>query len=404
MKGLLWKLLKKHVSKSQMFGFALANIIGLTIVLLGVQFYQDVRNIFADEDSFMRKDYLVVTKRVGELNAIATMMGGGANTFTDNELTQLRNEPWVRDVGEFSTSNYQVYGTISLAGQSVSLRSSFFFEAVPDKFLDVKSKDWHFDPEHPQIPIIVSKDYLSLYNFGFAASQGMPQMSENMIGMVPIVFRLTGNNGTQDYLEGRIVGFSNRLNTIIVPQSFMDWSNKRYAPNADSQASRIIVEVSNPGDPAVESYMNSHGYEIAGDKLNSSKANRLLTIILSIVVAIGLVICVLSFFILILSIFLLLQKNTQKLQNLLLLGYSPRQVSGMYVRIIVYINIAVYVLSIAAMLVARTYYLPLVQAFGAHNAGIEVAAAVGAALIAVITLGNVTAVRRKVRNLWLLEK
>lgn len=404
MKGLLWKLLKKHVSKSQMFGFALANIIGLTIVLLGVQFYQDVRNIFADEDSFMRKDYLVVTKRVGELNAIATMMGGGANTFTDNELTQLRNEPWVRDVGEFSTSNYQVYGTISLAGQSVSLRSSFFFEAVPDKFLDVKSKDWHFDPEHPQIPIIVSKDYLSLYNFGFAASQGMPQMSENMIGMVPIVFRLTGNNGTQDYLEGRIVGFSNRLNTIIVPQSFMDWSNKRYAPNADSQASRIIVEVSNPGDPAVESYMNSHGYEIAGDKLNSSKANRLLTIILSIVVAIGLVICVLSFFILILSIFLLLQKNTQKLQNLLLLGYSPRQVSGMYVRMIVYINIAVYVLSIAAMLVARTYYLPLVQAFGAHNAGIEVAAAVGAALIAVITLGNITAVRRKVRNLWLLEK
>ena len=404
MKGLLWKLLKKHVSKSQMFGFALANIIGLTIVLLGVQFYQDVRNIFADEDSFMRKDYLVVTKRVGELNAIATMMGGGANTFTDNELTQLRNEPWVRDVGEFSTSNYQVYGTISLAGQSVSLRSSFFFEAVPDKFLDVKSKDWHFDPEHPQIPIIVSKDYLSLYNFGFAASQGMPQMSENMIGMVPIVFRLTGNNGTQDYLEGRIVGFSNRLNTIIVPQSFMDWSNKRYAPNADSQASRIIVEVSNPGDPAVESYMNSHGYEIAGDKLNNSKANRLLTIILSIVVAIGLVICVLSFFILILSIFLLLQKNTQKLQNLLLLGYSPRQVSGMYVRMIVYINIAVYVLSIAAMLVARTYYLPLVQAFGAHNAGIEVAAAVGAALIAVITLGNVTAVRRKVRNLWLLEK
>lgn len=404
MKGILWKLLKKHVSKSQMFGFALANIIGLTIVLLGVQFYQDVRNIFADEDSFMRKDYLVVTKRVGELNAIATMMGGGANTFTDNELTQLRNEPWVRDVGKFSTSNYQVYGTISLAGQSVSLRSSFFFEAVPDKFLDVESKDWKFDPEHPQIPIIVSKDYLSLYNFGFAASQGMPQMSENMIGMVPIVFRLTGNNGKQDFLEGRIVGFSNRLNTIIVPQSFMDWSNNRYAPDAEAQASRIIVEVSNPGDPAVETYMNSHGYEIAGDKLNSSKANRLLTIILSIVVAVGLVICVLSFFILILSIFLLLQKNTQKLQNLLLLGYSPRQVSGMYVRMIVYINIAVYILSIAAMLVARTYYLPMVQAFGAHNAGIAVAAAVGALLIAVITLGNVTAVRRKVHNLWLHEK
>ena len=127
MKGLLWKLLKKHVSKSQMFGFAMANIIGLTIVLLGVQFYQDVRNIFADEDSFMRKDYLVVTKRVGELNAIATMMGGGVNTFTDNELTQLRNEPWVRDVGEFSTSNYQVYGTIFAAGLTESAPTTPYY-------------------------------------------------------------------------------------------------------------------------------------------------------------------------------------------------------------------------------------------------------------------------------------
>ena len=98
-----------------------------TSVLTNVQFYQDVRNIFADEDSFMRKDYLVVTKRVGELNAIATMMGGGANTFTDNELTQLRNEPWVRDVGEFSTSNYQVYGTIFAAGLTESAPTTPYY-------------------------------------------------------------------------------------------------------------------------------------------------------------------------------------------------------------------------------------------------------------------------------------
>ena len=396
----MWKLLRKNISAGQLTGFSIANLIGLTIVILAVQFYGDVKPLFNDEESFISRDYLVITHKVTGMGALL-----GANaTFSDDAIADIEAQPWVRKVGRFTTSAYSVYASVGLGGDGRSLSSKMFFESIPSEFIDVEADDWHFSPSHPVVPVIVSKDYLSLYNFGFAASQGMPQMSENMIGMVPIVFRLTGNNGTQDYLEGRIVGFSNRLNTIIVPQSFMDWSNKRYAPNADSQASRIIVEVSNPGDPAVESYMNSHGYEIAGDKLNSSKANRLLTIILSIVVAIGLVICVLSFFILILSIFLLLQKNTQKLQNLLLLGYSPRQVSGMYVRMIVYINIAVYVLSIAAMLVARTYYLPLVQAFGAHNAGIEVAAAVGAALIAVITLGNVTAVRRKVRNLWLLEK
>ena len=45
---LLWKLLRRHVSKVQTVGFAIANIVGLTIVLLGLQFYVDVLPVFAD--------------------------------------------------------------------------------------------------------------------------------------------------------------------------------------------------------------------------------------------------------------------------------------------------------------------------------------------------------------------
>jgi hypothetical protein len=40
MKGLMWKLLRKHVSAVQLVGFALANLVGLTIVILAIQFYQ----------------------------------------------------------------------------------------------------------------------------------------------------------------------------------------------------------------------------------------------------------------------------------------------------------------------------------------------------------------------------
>lgn len=55
--------------------------------------------------------------------------------------------------------------------------------------------------------------------------------------------------------------------------------------------------------------MKKHGYEIAGDKMNSNKASYMLTVIMGIVIAVGLVISLLSFFILILSIYLLLQKT-----------------------------------------------------------------------------------------------
>ena len=316
-RSIMWRLLSRHVSKTQLAGFAVANMVGLLIVLIGLQFYEDVRPVFSDEDSFMRKDYLVITKKVGNLSSIKSLFGGNTNTFSEEELEGLRSQPWVRKVGEFTTSNYPIYGMISLSGQNVSLRTSFFFESVPDEFIDTEVDGWDFDPEKPMIPIIVSKDYLSLYNFGFAASQGMPQLSEKMIGMVPIMFRLTGSDGTRDYVPGKIVGFSNRLNTIIVPESFMRWSNARYAPGVVDRPSRLIVEVSNPGDVKVQQYMDSCGYEIAGDKINSSKASYMLTVVMAIVIAVGLVISLLSFFILILSIYLLLQKNTRENMPLL---------------------------------------------------------------------------------------
>ena len=52
-----------------------------------------------------------------------------------------------------------------------------------------------------------------------------------------------------------------------------------------------------------------------------------LKVIIGIVLSVGLLISVLSFYILMLSIYLLLQKNTSKLENLLLIGYSPAKVA-----------------------------------------------------------------------------
>ena len=52
-RGLMWKLLRKHISKSQLIGFSLASLVGLTIVILAVQFHQDVKPLFKDEDSFL---------------------------------------------------------------------------------------------------------------------------------------------------------------------------------------------------------------------------------------------------------------------------------------------------------------------------------------------------------------
>ena len=170
----MWKLLSKNISAGQLTGFSIANLIGLTIVILAVHFYGDVKPLFNDEESFISRDYLVITHKVTGMGALL-----GANaTFSDDAIADIEAQPWVRKVGRFTTSAYSVYASVGLGGDGRSLSSKMFFESIPSEFIDVEADDWHFSPSHPVVPVIVSKDYLSLYNFGFAAAQGMPKISE----------------------------------------------------------------------------------------------------------------------------------------------------------------------------------------------------------------------------------
>ena len=146
--------------------------------------------------------------------------------------------------------------------------------------------------------------------------------------------------------------------------------------------------------------MEEHGYEIAGDKLDSGKANYFLTVTTGIVIAVGALISLLSFFVLMLSIYLLLQKNMRKLQDLLMLGYTPAEVSAPYIRMVIAINAAVLVLSVVLMAVARAYYLPMLEAIGTGGGSLLTAIAVAIAVMALITAGNVVAIRRRIATLW----
>ena len=398
MKDIIWKLLRQHISKGQLIGFAIANLIGLTIVLLAVQFYRDVRPVFNDEESFIRKDYLIITRTVTGAGALM----GSSSEFSDEDISDLEAQPWCRQVGRFLNSDYAIDARLGV-GSGHAMHTQFFFESIPDEFIDIDPSEWGFSPTRPVVPIIISRDDLSLYNFGFATTQGMPRISEGQAEMIPLEFTLSGN-GVRDNMPGHIVGFSNRLNTVIVPQEFMEWANRRYGTGATMQPSRLIVEVNSPGDVKIEQYMDEHHYEVAGDKMSSSKANYFLTVISGIVIAVGILISLLSFFVLMLSIYLLLQKNTQKIQDLLLLGYSPDQVSQHYIKLVVGLNAAVLVLAIVLMLVGRMAYMDMIQAFGVGTSSVWVAILVGFIIMAAITAGNVIAIRRKVASLWLHEK
>ena len=392
---LIWKLLRHHISVAQLAGFFLANLCGMVIVLLGIQFYNDVLPIFTQSDSFLKKDYIVVSKKVSTLGSFL----GRSNQFSNGDIEEVKEQPFTESVGPFTSSHFQVSAGLGIEG--IQMSTAMFFESVPDEFVDIETDKWRFTPGDGTIPIIIPRNYLNLYNFGFAQSRSLPQISEGLMGTISLDIRIAGK-GKRDNYKGRIVGFSNRLNTILVPDAFMKWANTQYAEGKQKGPSRLIIEVNNPTDERIARFFEDKGYETENDKLDNGKAAWFLKIIVSIVLSVGLVISILSLYILMLSIFLLLQKNTYKLENLLLIGYSTRKVAFPYQAMTVLLNGLVLVLSTAIVLLVRHVYSNLMDEMGLtiDTGAPWLAIGAGIVLFLIVSAINTTLIYRKMKSLF----
>lgn len=399
--SLVWKLMRNHISLGQLTGFFFANLCGMVIVLLGIQFYQDVSPVFTEGDSFMKKDYLIVSKKVSTLGSFV----GKSSTFSESDMDEIKEQPFTKGIGAFTPSQFKVSAGVGMEQLGLKMSTAMFFESVPDKYVDVSLDKWHFEPGEESVPIIIPRNYLNLYNFGFAQSRSLPQLSEGVMDLINLEVRISGG-GRQNTFKGKIAGFSNRLNTILVPESFMVWANANYSDGTTGrEPSRLIIEVKNPADERIAQFFRERGYETEDDKLDAGKTTWFLKVVVGIVLSVGLLISVLSFYILMLSIYLLLQKNTAKLENLLLIGYGPNRVALPYQLLTIGLNLLVLVMSTGIVLYVRTLYMDVVEKmFPALDGGsCWLMLLVGILLFIAVSCFNVMAIRKKVTGLFLFR-
>lgn len=394
--NLVWKLLRQHVSVPQFIGFFFANLCGMLIVLLGFQFYRDVLPVFTQGDSFMGAEYIIVSKKITAGNTLS----GRSNSFTASDIDDIQGQDFARKVGKFTSTEYKVDARMGINGTPV-LSSELFFESVPDNFVDVSLDKWQWKEGAPSVPIILPRSYIAMYNFGFAHNHSLPKISDGLVGMIDFKIFIHGN-GRQDEYKGKVIGFSSRLNSILVPQSFMEWSNSTYAPDSKSAPTRLIVEVANPADERIAQYIEDNGFDTENNNLDAEKTTYFLKLVVTLVMAIGGVISVLSFYILMLSIYLLVQKNASKLQNLLLIGYSPTLVAMPYQLLTIGLNLVVLLIALVVLSLLRGYYMEVIETLfpDIDEGNILPSVAVGLCLFALISVVNVIAVRRKVMSVW----
>lgn len=394
--NLVWKLLRQHISIPQFVGFAFANLFGMLIVLLGYQFYRDVTPVFTAEDSFMKADYMILNKKIG----VVSSASGRSNAFTPLEVNELKEQPFAQQVGAFTSTEYKVNATMGVQGTQV-LNSELFFESIPDAFIDVPQQVWQYEPGSHEVPVILPRAYITMYNFGFAQSHSLPKISDGLMGMIDFTIFIQGN-GHKDSYRGKVIGFSSRLSSILVPQAFMDWSNDYYAPKQHTDPTRLILQAENPADQQVTSYLDENGYEAEDSNMNAEKTTYFLRMMVSMVMVVGLIISLLSFYILMLSIYLLVQKNSDKLENLLLIGYKPSQVARPYQLLTIGLNLLVLIVAWVVLYFVRDYYMGIIETLfpSIDSSNMLPAIVLGIGLFILVSISNIIAIHRKIVKIW----
>lgn len=341
---LLFKLLRQNISGWQIAGFVIANLLGGAIILLGSQAYRDFDRFMEKESGLLSEGYVVVTKPISGLSTLKSLLGIKP-VFSGEEIEKMRQHPAVSDIGLFSTANFQIRGSFSLGELNIS--TDLFMESVPDKFIDVKFSDesvWQADIDTDCIPVIIPRKYLNIYNYGYASTKGLPQLGEGLTSAFPISMTLAGNGQTRRY-QARIVGYTDRLNTILVPESFLEQANAAFASKEPEPPSRLIVATTSKGrNTSFIDYLEQNGYSIEGD-LESLRLQAVVHGILWVVIGIGSVVSVLAFVLLLISIQLLIEKNKDKFINLHSLGYSVSQIAAPYSLLIAAVDVAVWLVS-----------------------------------------------------------
>ncbi len=400
--NLVWKLLRQHISIPQFVGFFFANLFGMFVVLLGIQFYRDVLPVFTAEDSFMRADYLVMSKRIGTGGTLS----GRSSAFTSQEMEQVAAQSFIKRTGTFTGNEFKVTAQMGVGGTNI-LHSEIFMQSIPDDFIDAPKADWTYKEGSAEVPVILPRTYINMYNFGLAQSRSLPKISDGLVGMIDLnlSIRSSGAEVRSGNYKGRVIGFSNRMSEILVPESFMKWANQYYAPQNVPETTRLIVQVDNPADEQVTAFMDEHGYEWDTDRLNAEKTTYFLRLVVMLVMIVGLIISLLSFYILMLSIYLLLQKNATKLENLLLIGYSVGKVARPYQLLSLGLNCLVLLLALTGLWLVRNYYMDIIFTLFPQIEETTMMPAVTAGLIlfALVTVVNYVAIQRKVKSVFFCQ-
>jgi hypothetical protein len=305
---------------------------GVLLLLLSVQMFINLDQLLHKTDT--RKngfDFISISKKINEENQSVK------SVFTKQEIDELKSKSFIDGVAPLIANEFRVH--VEASG---IFGTDLFLETLENEFIDTVPTSFQWQQGQMIVPLIISSDFLEAYNV-FAPGNGLPQMSSTTAGRLPITVECSGQ-GKQLTLQAKIVAFSDRINSVLVPKSFLDWANQNLGEATEHGATRLFIKTKDANNPDFLSYLDQKNYLINKDKTRLGRTKQTLQAVFSGLGVFGLLVVVMALMLFSFYLQLLIARSRDNLQLLLLLGYSPnwlsKNVSKRFIPVYIFIVLA----------------------------------------------------------------
>ena len=323
---MLKKILFKNSSTFQFLFATIGAFIGLTALLLSVQLILDVKSFHSNEEELFGPNSVVIQKRVTKLSTI----GLNSTAFTKKDIADLYKKPFITDVAPFQSADFKV-GISEIEGDGLPhFYADMFFQAIPNRFMDI-DVDWDWNEDSEFIPIVLPRDFIMIINYGFAQSQGLSQISEDLLMQARLKIHLEGN-GQKKEMIGKVVGFSHKISSILVPESFLSQANEKYGKGVNLDPNRIFITTKDNSYGELDQLMNKMNLDVSESAIDVAKIKTIIAVVIGIFGIASVLIMLLSLMGFVQYSQLVLSRAAYEIQTLLRIGYSIEQIVKTFIR------------------------------------------------------------------------
>lgn len=297
---------------SRLFSYAGLGV-GVLLLLCSVQMFLNINQLLKDKNPRRNGfDFISVTKTISN----ETM--GRDNRFNMADVEELKKQPFIQDAAPLNSNQFR---TKASAGNIIPFSTDLFLESINTDFIDTVPPGFNWQVGQADVPIIFSADYLEMYNV-FAPSQNLPQLSGESLGSLNIMIECYGPSGMVAY-RGHIVALTDRINSVLVPETFISWANKQFGQSVNAPAARVYIKTTDANNPELLSFLEQKNYHVNKDKTKFGRVKQVLQAVVSGMGLFAVLVIILAMMLFSFYLQLVIARSKDNLQLLLLLGYSP---------------------------------------------------------------------------------